>query len=282
MTIIQTPFSDATKARRTHYKLSSSSPIPDSQIRSIVEQAALDVPSAFNTQGTRLVLLLNDDHKKLWDLALETLEARVKDGLLDQAVFEGQSKPKILGFKAGYGTVSGGFFSPYLYLPIYLALCISLTGFFYSNMWNRFSFSRILPTSPLSKRNSLLSKINSLYGLIMPMACTNITVCSPSFLYIFLLTPSMYVYGLTSPCTLYSLGRPPISRSRRQPATLQPNHRQAREWDLVDPRGVAACCPARFWHSRGWNIPKVIEAAWRIGQGFWSKLVNERIQRTRN
>ncbi|TGO55964.1 hypothetical protein BCON_0084g00320 [Botryotinia convoluta] len=94
-----TQFIDLLKARRTIYALSNKSTIPDSKIQEIVEQAVLHVPSSFNSQSTRVVLLLKGEHEKLWDITKEVLK-----GVVPEAQFEGTAK-KIDGFRAGYGTV---------------------------------------------------------------------------------------------------------------------------------------------------------------------------------
>ena len=57
---------EALENRRSYYQITNSSPIPDQQIREILEFGIRNVPSAFNSQSTRVVLLLRDSHKKLW------------------------------------------------------------------------------------------------------------------------------------------------------------------------------------------------------------------------
>jgi uncharacterized protein len=95
------------KNRRTYYRLGSSSPVPDSKIEEIVQSAILHIPSAFNTQSTRLIVLLREEHEKLWDIVISTFGELVKTGTIPEDVWKNQTKPKFEGFKAGYGTVSG-------------------------------------------------------------------------------------------------------------------------------------------------------------------------------
>ncbi|CAA9959053.1 nitroreductase family protein [Pyrenophora teres f. maculata] len=95
----QKSFIDAVKERRTYYQLNKESPISDKQITDIAEKAILHVPSSFNSQSTRLVVLLNKDHDQFWDYVLEVLKPMVPE---DQ--FSG-TQQKIGGFKAAYGTV---------------------------------------------------------------------------------------------------------------------------------------------------------------------------------
>lgn len=96
---------ETVKSRRTIYGLKAESPIPDETIESIVRDAVLHVPSSFNTQTSRVVLLLKDEHKKVWDIALQAMEGLVAAGALPKEAFESATKPKLEGFRAGYGTV---------------------------------------------------------------------------------------------------------------------------------------------------------------------------------
>lgn len=91
---------EAIKERRTYYQLNKEAPISDSKIKELVEQALLHVPSSFNSQSTRLVVLLNKDHEQFWDYVVEVLKP-----LTPEDKFDG-TKQKINGFKAAYGTVS--------------------------------------------------------------------------------------------------------------------------------------------------------------------------------
>jgi predicted oxidoreductase (fatty acid repression mutant protein) len=93
-------FLEAIKNRRTYYAITNESPVSDEKIKEILEQALLHVPSAFNSQTTRLVLLLGDQHKKLWNITKETLRKIVP------AENFGATESKIDGsFASGYGTV---------------------------------------------------------------------------------------------------------------------------------------------------------------------------------
>jgi hypothetical protein len=96
----QKTFFDAVKERRTYYQLNKEAPISDKQITDIAEKAVLHVPSSFNSQSTRLVVLLNKDHDTFWDYVLEVLKPMVPE-----EQFSG-TQQKINGFKAAYGTVS--------------------------------------------------------------------------------------------------------------------------------------------------------------------------------
>ncbi|THC99797.1 hypothetical protein EYZ11_000727 [Aspergillus tanneri] len=96
---------EAVKARRTHYALKAESPISDEAIEHIVQSAVLHVPSSFNTQTSRVVLLLKEEHQKVWDIAISAMEGLVAAGKVPKETFENQTKPKLNAFRAAYGTV---------------------------------------------------------------------------------------------------------------------------------------------------------------------------------
>merc|ERR1711977_155998 len=68
-------FLETVKARRTYYALKKESTISDAKIQEIIKEAVLHVPSSFNSQSTRVVLLVKEEHDKLWDIAKETFKA---------------------------------------------------------------------------------------------------------------------------------------------------------------------------------------------------------------
>ena len=97
---LSSPFRAAMKTRRTYYKLSPKSNIPDSKIIEIVKEAVLHVPSSFNSQSTRVVMLIGAEHKKLWgEIAKDVLKAVVP---LEQWP---STEQKLTGFEKAYGTV---------------------------------------------------------------------------------------------------------------------------------------------------------------------------------
>jgi len=64
-------------ARRSIYPLTKTLPIPNARIEAIIGEALQQVPSSFNSQSNRAVVLLGAEHDKLWDLTAETLRAIV-------------------------------------------------------------------------------------------------------------------------------------------------------------------------------------------------------------
>ncbi len=90
----------AIENRRTYYSISNKSTISDDLIKEIIDFAVLHVPSAFNSQSARVVLLLGDHHKKLWNIVKDVLKKLVPADAFPA------TEAKIDGaFAAGYGTV---------------------------------------------------------------------------------------------------------------------------------------------------------------------------------
>lgn len=93
-------FGEALKRRRTYYSITNQSPISDKEIEAIINFAVTHVPSAFNSQSTRIVLLLGDNHKKLWRIVKDTLRKIVSSDAFQNV------ETKIEDcFACGYGTV---------------------------------------------------------------------------------------------------------------------------------------------------------------------------------
>ena len=65
---------EALKQRRSYYRLSNQSTLSDNQLEELLSFILLHTPSAFNSQSTRMVLLLKEEHQKLWKIVLNTLQ----------------------------------------------------------------------------------------------------------------------------------------------------------------------------------------------------------------
>lgn len=91
---------DTVKGRRSVYALEKKSPISDARLEEIVKDTVLHTPSAFNSQTTRVVVLLKDDHDKFWEFVKAAIKAIVP------AEQFANSETRLNGFKAGYGTAS--------------------------------------------------------------------------------------------------------------------------------------------------------------------------------
>uniref|UniRef100_UPI0006D59E14 nitroreductase family protein n=1 Tax=Paenibacillus dakarensis TaxID=1527293 RepID=UPI0006D59E14 len=87
--------------RRSYYAISKDSVISDERIQEIVNDAVKYTPSAFNSQSARVVVLLGEQHDKLWNLTENVLK-EVVGGSEEQFA---STKEKMAGFRAGYGTV---------------------------------------------------------------------------------------------------------------------------------------------------------------------------------
>ena len=90
----------AYKKRRTYYNLKASSTISDDKIHQIVQDAVKHTPSSFNSQSTRVVVILADEHKKLW----ETIVKPAVKAVAPPEAWEASEK-RLSGFANAYGTV---------------------------------------------------------------------------------------------------------------------------------------------------------------------------------
>ncbi|KAI0119309.1 Nitroreductase [Daldinia grandis] len=92
-------FLDLIKNRRTYYALNKELPISKERIQEIVKQNIFEVPSSFNSQSNRVVVLFGADHEKLWDITSEILKTIVPADAWEHTA------QRMNGFKAGAGTV---------------------------------------------------------------------------------------------------------------------------------------------------------------------------------
>ncbi len=92
-------FNQVIENRRTIYAISKDSPVSQNEIQNIVEHAVKYVPSAFNSQTARVVVLFDEQHDKLWDITKETLRKLVP------ADSFASTEEKMNAFKSGSGTV---------------------------------------------------------------------------------------------------------------------------------------------------------------------------------
>lgn len=92
-------FRDAMKHRRTYYLLTGRSPVEENKIEEIIKLAVTHLPSAFNSQSARVVLLLNAHHKQLWSMVKESLRKIVP------ADNFAPTESKIDSFAAAYASI---------------------------------------------------------------------------------------------------------------------------------------------------------------------------------
>lgn len=93
-------FKEALVHRRTYYSISNQSPITDPELEGIIRFVLNETPSAFNSQSSRIVLLLGDQHRQLWSLTKEALRK-----IVPPENFAATEKKIDGSFAAGYGTV---------------------------------------------------------------------------------------------------------------------------------------------------------------------------------
>lgn len=91
---------EALEHRRSYYEINHQSSVSDEKIEETIAFTLKNIPSAFNSQSTRLVLLLGEQHKRFWELVKNTLKKVVSETTY------GATEAKInKSFAAGHGTV---------------------------------------------------------------------------------------------------------------------------------------------------------------------------------
>lgn len=93
-------FIEAVANRHSYYLLGNSIKISNAEILSAIDALLLSVPSPFNIQSARLVVLLGDQHTALWDIVESTLKP-----LVDAEQFKATQHKLHNAFRAGYGTI---------------------------------------------------------------------------------------------------------------------------------------------------------------------------------
>lgn len=97
---MKSAFWDATKVRRSYYAISKERVATDERIEEIVGEAVKHVPSAFNSQSSRVVILLGEQHDRLWELTKAELRK-----IVPAESFQA-TEDKIDGaFRSGYGSI---------------------------------------------------------------------------------------------------------------------------------------------------------------------------------
>lgn len=106
-----TAFLDTVKARRTYYALNKTLPVSKERVQEIVKEALQHVPSSFNSQSNRILVVFDEHHDKVWDITTETLKA-----IVPEASWEPTAQ-RMAGFRGAAATVRCYFssFSPYNY-----------------------------------------------------------------------------------------------------------------------------------------------------------------------
>lgn len=89
----------AIKERRSYYNISDKSTLEDDRLVEMIGELIKHVPSSFHSQSQKVVILLHDEHKKLWDITREALRQIVP------AEKFASTDAKMNAFQAGYGTI---------------------------------------------------------------------------------------------------------------------------------------------------------------------------------
>lgn len=92
-------FNEVVENRRSIYAIGKESPVSKKEVQEIVEHAVKYVPSAFNSQSARVVILFGEQHDRLWDITKDVLRKIVPEDAFSS------TEEKINSFKNGYGTV---------------------------------------------------------------------------------------------------------------------------------------------------------------------------------
>lgn len=93
-------FIELMKKRRSIYTLTDKIPFSNNELISRLQEVVVHTPTPFNSQSTKMVLLLGENHKKLWnEITLEILRK-----VTPPEAFKNTIK-KLESFAGGYGTV---------------------------------------------------------------------------------------------------------------------------------------------------------------------------------
>lgn len=89
----------ALQERRSIYGLSKENVASDERIQEIIETAVKHTPSAFNSQSSRVLVLLGEHQNKLWEITKETLRKIVPADKF------APTEEKLNSFQNAYGTI---------------------------------------------------------------------------------------------------------------------------------------------------------------------------------
>lgn len=97
---MHTHYWETVKNRRSCYALGKEPVTTDERIEEIVGEAVKHVPSSFNSQSARVVILLGQHHDRLWDIVKAVLQKRMTPENFPA------TEEKINGaFRSGYGSI---------------------------------------------------------------------------------------------------------------------------------------------------------------------------------
>lgn len=91
---------DAVVQRRSYYLLEDRAVVDDSHVVKLVDELLMVMPSPFNVQSARVVLLLGEHHRQLWQFVAEALYP-----LISEERFQATKRKIELSFASGHGTL---------------------------------------------------------------------------------------------------------------------------------------------------------------------------------
>ncbi|MDG9730248.1 nitroreductase family protein [Ignatzschineria sp. RMDPL8A] len=92
-------FTQLLKTRRSIYHLGKNVTMAPDAIEALVKKVLRESPSAFNSQSSRALVLLGEEHQRVWDIAKEILRQMVPAEAFTA------TETKLNSFAAGFGTV---------------------------------------------------------------------------------------------------------------------------------------------------------------------------------
>lgn len=92
-------FVDLLKQRRSIYQLGNQVSSTNDELLSLIRTVVRESPSAFNSQTSRILILLDKAHQEFWDMTEHILKE-----VTPEAAFP-NTQAKLAGFRSGKGTV---------------------------------------------------------------------------------------------------------------------------------------------------------------------------------
>lgn len=92
-------FQEAMQKRRSIYAIGKTKTVTHERIKEIVDYAVTHVPSPFNSQSGRIIMLFDKESDKFWDITRSELKKVVAPDKFESA------EERIKGFESGYGTI---------------------------------------------------------------------------------------------------------------------------------------------------------------------------------
>lgn len=92
-------FLESVKKRRSIYSITNEPILSDEKLEELVQYAVKHTPSAFNSQTARVVVLLGEQSKRLWEITSNTLQK-----IVPEENFESTAQ-RMAMFGSGYGTI---------------------------------------------------------------------------------------------------------------------------------------------------------------------------------